>query len=240
MEQNRRNFIKNLALAGGCAFVSLSPAKLFGKEGGKGKAANEKPHNTSLNYQKTIIIVNRAYEREIQAHLAYTEFSRKALEKNYPNIAYLFESFAVAESIHARNFKNALASLGEQPTEPAEKFEVLSTRKNLDQAIQLELREINIYYPNHLKRIKEEEHWNSIAAIVHALGSEKQHERLLQKMKKGTGIFWNMLKNRIESEDVTFCICQVCGSTLTEIPDICPICGKPSAFYKKIERHQSV
>jgi len=240
MKQDRRMFIKNLALAGGCAFASLSPAKLFAEEGGTWHAANETPDNTSLDYRKTIEIIKRAYGREIQAHLAYTKFSRKALEKDYPNIAYLFESFAVAESIHARNFKNALASLGERPGKTAEKFEVLSTRKNLDQAIQLELREINIYYPDHLKRIKEEEHWNSIAAIVHALASEKQHESLLQKMKKGTGIFWNMLKKKIEAEDVTFCICQVCGSTLTEIPDLCPICGKPNSFYEKIERDKSV
>ena len=167
-----------------------------------------------------------------------SSFSQKALEEDYPNIAYLFKSFAVAESIHGRNFGNALVSLGDQPSSPAEKIEILSTRKNLGQAIKLELKEINIYYPEHLRVIKEEEHWNSITAVVHALASEKQHENLLQKMKKGTGIFWSMLKQRIEGEDVAFFICQVCGSTLTEIPDICPICGKPNSFYKKIERHK--
>ena len=233
MKQSRRMFIKNLALAGGCAWVSISPSKLFGEEGVESS-------DTSLIYHKTIEIIKKAYVRETQAHMAYTKFSRKALKKDYPNIAYLFESFAIAESIHARNFKNVLTSLGEYPGRPAEKFPVLSTRENLDQAIQLELREINIYYPAHLKRIKQEEHWNSIAAIFHALASEKQHESLLQKMKKGTGIFWNMLKKRIEGEDVTFCICQACGSTLTEIPDICPICGKPNSFYEKVERHKSL
>ncbi len=240
MRQDRRTFIKNAALAGGCAFASLSSARLLGMEGTQCHAAEETPHEASFDYLKTLEIIKRAYGREIQAHIAYTKFSKKALEKEYPNIAYLFESFALAESIHARNFKNVLMSLGEQPSLPEEKFEVLSTRKNLDQALQLELMEISIYYPNHLKSIKEEEHWNAIAAISHALASEKQHESLLRKMKKGTGIFWNMLKKRIEGEDVIFCICRVCGSTLTAIPDICPICGKPNSFYEKVERHKCI
>jgi len=74
----------------------------------------------------------------------------------------------------------------------------------LCQAIDLELQEINVYYPENIRTIKKEEHWNSITSVAHALASEKQHENLLQKMKKGTGIFWSMLKKRIESEDVTF------------------------------------
>jgi len=221
MNENRRTFIKSMALAGGCAFVSISPIKLFGEEG---------------ENQQTRQILKKAYVREIQAHLAYTKFSQKALKEDYPNIAYLFKSFAVAESIHGRNFRNTLLSLGDPPSRPAEKIEILSTRKNLDQAIQLELNEINIYYPEHIRAIKEEAHWNAITAVAHALASEKQHENLLQKMKKGTGIFWGMLKKRIEGENVTFFICQVCGSTLIKMPDICPICEKPNSFYKEIER----
>jgi len=113
----------------------------------------------------------------------------------------------------------------------------IALKENLGQAIDLELQEINIYYPDHLSKIKEEEHWNSIASIAHALASEKQHEDMLRKMQKGTGVFWNILKKRIEEEDVAFFICQVCGSTLTAIPGICPVCGKPNTFYKKIEKH---
>lgn len=237
MNENRRMFIKYMALTGGCAFVSISPTKLFGEEGEKRITSSESVNDTSLNYQQTRQILKKAYVREIQAHLAYAKFSQKALKEGYPNIAYLFKSFAVAESIHGRNFRNTLLSLGDPPGRPVEKIEILSTRKNLDQAIQLELNEINIYYPDHIRAIKEEAHWNAITAVAHALGSEKQHENLLQKMKKGTGIFWGMLKKRIEGEDVTFFICQVCGSTLNKIPDICPICEKPNSFYKEIERH---
>jgi rubrerythrin len=226
-----------MALAGGSALISLFPTNLFGEEREKRITPIERAYATSLNHQQTIRTLKEAYTREIQAHLAYTKFSKKALEEDYPNIAYLFKSFAVAESVHGRNFGNALVSLGIEPSSPAEKFKILSTKKNLGQAIKLELQEINIYYPEDIRRIKEEEHWNSISAIAHALASEKQHENMLQKMKKGTGIFWSMLKQKIEGEDVTFFVCQVCGSTLTEIQDICPICGKPNSFYKKIERH---
>ena len=237
MNENRRTFIKYMALVGGCAFASISPTKLFGEEGEKRIASSQSVNDTSFIYQQTRQILKQAYGREIQAHLAYTKFSRKALKEGYPNIAYLFKSFAVAESIHGRNFRNTLRSLGDPPSRPAEKIEILSTRKNLDQAIQLELNEINIYYPEHIRVIKEEAYWNAISAVAHALASEKQHEKLLQKMKKGTGMFWGMLKKKIESKDVTFFICQVCGSTLNKMPDICPICEKPNSFYKEIEKN---
>lgn len=236
MNENRRTVIKFMAFAGGCAFISISPAKLLGEEGKKRIAPSECVNDVPLSYQQTIQILKQAYSREIQAHLAYVKFSQKALKECYPNIAYLFKSFAVAESIHGRNFRNILLALGAPPSRPEERIKVLSTRKNLDQAIQLELNEIKIYYPEHIRTIKKEAHWNAISAVSHALASEKQHENLLQKMKKGTGIFWSILKKRIEDEDVTFFICQVCGSTLNKIPDICPICEKPNSFYKKIER----
>jgi rubrerythrin len=237
MNENRRAFMKNMALAGGCAFISLSPTKLFGQEEVKRIVPIKRDRDPSLNYQKTIMILQKAYAREIQAHLAYMKFSQKALEEDYPNIAYLFKSFAVAESIHGRNFENALVSFGDKPGTPEEKYKVLSTRKNLCQAIDLELQEINIYYPQHIRTIKKEEHWNAITSVAHALASEKQHESLLQKMKNLTGIFWGMLKRKIEGQEVEFFVCQVCGSTLTEIPDICPVCGKPKMFYEKIARH---
>jgi len=236
MNENRRTVIKFMTLAGGCAFISIFPTRLFGEEE-KRIASSKCVNDIPLNYRQTIQILKQAYLREIQAHLAYVKFSQKALKEGYPNMAYLFKSFAVAESIHGRNFRNTLLALGDTPSRPEARIEILSTRKNLDQAIQLELNEINIYYPEHIKKIKKEAHWNAISAVAHALASEKQHENLLQKMKKGTGIFWGMLKKRIEGEDVTFYICQVCGSTLTDIPDICPICGKPKMFYEKIARH---
>ena len=99
MNKNRRKFIKNMALAGGCAYFSLSPKRLLGEEGEKRIAPMERVDDNSLNYKQTIIILKKAYMREIQAHLAYTKFSLKALEEGYSNIAYLFKSFAVAESV---------------------------------------------------------------------------------------------------------------------------------------------
>ena len=185
MNENRRTFIKNMALAGGCAFISLSPTKLFGEEGEKRIAPIERVYDTSLNYQQTIKILKKAYMREIYTHLAYTKFSQKALEEDYPNIAYLFKSFAVAESIHGRNFRNTLVSFGIQSSIPAEKYKALSTKKNLGQAINLELQEINIYYPEHIRAIKEEEHWNTISAVAHALPVPPSRRRARRRRAPG-------------------------------------------------------
>ena len=49
MDEDRRVFIKNMALAAGYIFISLSPTKLFGKEVEKRIASIERLGDTSLN-----------------------------------------------------------------------------------------------------------------------------------------------------------------------------------------------
>ena len=50
MNENRRMFIKDLALAEECVFASLSPTKLFGEEKRKRIAAIERPNGGSLKF----------------------------------------------------------------------------------------------------------------------------------------------------------------------------------------------
>jgi hypothetical protein len=87
MNENRRTFIKYMALAGGGAFVSISPTELFGEEGEKRIVSSESVNDTSLNHQQTRQILKKAYVLEIQAHLAYTKFPQKALKEDYPKKA---------------------------------------------------------------------------------------------------------------------------------------------------------
>ena len=65
---------------------------------------------------ETIAVLQTLYQDEVQASKNYQAYAQKAVSENYPNIARLFVSIAISESIHARNFKDLISDLG-QPAE---------------------------------------------------------------------------------------------------------------------------
>jgi rubrerythrin len=186
---------------------------------------------------ETISVLQSLYWDEMQAMNNYQAYAKKAVSEKYPNIAKLFMTIAASESVHARNFKACLAKLGvTAETFPQQPVKVASTRKNLKFAIAVELEEIDRKYPQILEKIKSENHAEAIQYTKYAWESEKQHRELLKEMQSGTGIFFGLLTKRIEGNPSQYFVCQNCGSTLSEIPEVtCPICGGPAAKYKKIK-----
>jgi rubrerythrin len=179
-----------------------------------------------------------AYASEIQAHLNYLSYSQKARSENYPGIAHLFISFATSESMHARNFKEVLSDLGVQSREPLKsEVKASSTRVNLKKALDYELEDIDHRYPQIYERSKAEHHEEAIQKILHAWESEKQHRDLIRMIRSGTGIFFGVLSKKIEEVSVQYFVCQICGSTMIELPtDRCPICSNQAYQYKEVER----
>lgn len=193
--------------------------------------------DTIQQYAKTIEVLKAAHFDEIQSYHIYLKYSQKAQAENLPNVAYLFKTLAESEFINARNFFNILYDLKEHIRSEIRPIKVLSTQKNLEFAIKLELEEIEKHYPQFILQIEKEKHINAISFIQHALSARKQHYDLLRKMKGGTGLFWNVMSSKIESSQLQFFICQICGSIQTEKPQrTCPICQNPTYFYKEIER----
>ena len=195
-------------------------------------AVNAESENT-----ETITVLQSLYQDEMQAMNNYRAYAKKAVSENYPNIAKLFMTIAASESVHARNFKACLAKLGvAAETFPQQAVKVAGTRENLKFAIAVELEEIDKKYPQVLEKIKPENHAEAIQYIHYAWESEKQHRELLKEMQSGTGIFFGLLTKRIEGNPSQYFVCQNCGSTLSEIPEVtCPICGGPAAKYKEIK-----
>jgi rubrerythrin len=189
-------------------------------------------------YPKSVSALQERYRDEIHGAREYLAYAKKALSENYPNIAYLFVSFAASESVHARNFKRLLSDLKVQVKEiPKPDFKVSSTKKNLNHAATQEIEEIDQEYPRLIEYIRPEKHEAAIRDIMYAWQAEKQHRDLLKKVLSGTGIFFGVLAKKIEKTDVQFFVCRICGSTLTELPeDVCPICQGPVAGYKEVER----
>ena len=209
-----------LFIIGSLSFLFLSP-----------------PVSAQTNYSKTISILRDAYIGEVNAHYTYIAYAQKANTENYPNIAYLFMSLSISESIHARNFKDILSALNVEVNDISKpELKVSSTRKNLKKATQVELNEIDNQYPKFIQMIKAENHQEAIRSITYAWESEKQHRDLIRKIKSGTGIFFGALTKKIESTSVIYYVCQKCGSTLTELPtDHCPVCKDSVSQYIKLQ-----
>ena len=189
-------------------------------------------------YPETIATLQTAYRNEIQAHLNYLAYARKANSENYPNMAYLFCGFAASEWIHARDFRQILSELDGQVKEtPKPDVKVFNTKANLKNALDFELKDIDQRYPQLIEKIKPEKHEAAIRDITYAWESEKQHRDLIQKMQSGTGIFFGLLAKKIEETSVRYFVCQICGSTVVELPkDSCPICKGSVSGYKEVER----
>lgn len=96
----RRDLIKYGWLAGAVLFTPSVVLPVFTMQSARGM------------YPLTISVLKVAYKNKMDAHSSYVEFSRQALKDNYPNICYLFTTFATSESIHANLFKKPLADLG--------------------------------------------------------------------------------------------------------------------------------
>jgi rubrerythrin len=191
-------------------------------------------------YSETVSVLKRAYMSEIQAYLNYLSYAEKAKLENYPGLAYFFYSFAMAESIHGRNFKQVLSVLGVPGWEPPKpEVKVFGSKVNLKSALDYEMADINQRYPQFVEEAKPEAHEGALRNLNWAWDTEKQHRDLIQKMQKGTGIFFGILAGKMEQPSLNFFICETCGSTVTELPDrVCPICGSPASVYLEVERQK--
>jgi len=186
-------------------------------------------------FPNTIESLHARYIDEVIAHQKYGVYAEHALQENYPAIAHLFRALAAAEAIHARNFASLLGYLGETPQMPSVKIKVLTTRKHLQQAAEVEAQEIDTEYPKILKNIKTENHSEAIRLITYAWQSEQQHRDLILQIKKAASWFFGMLVSRIEGEPTRYYVCQICGSTVTELPaGQCPVCSHPPADYREV------
>lgn len=174
---------------------------------------------------------------EVTAHGKYNAYADQACREGYPNIAHLFKGLAASEAIHARNFRRLLGDLGASvPTaDPPDSSGVVGTRHNLKHAAEVERDEIDRKYPAILERIGPEQQESAIASITHAWKAEQQHRDLIVKLQKSVMRWFGLVVKRIEGEESHIHVCDVCGSTLQELPEaVCPICGRPASGYREV------
>jgi len=189
----------------------------------------------SDQYPLTVAALHERYADEVIAHRTYGAFARKAREEGYPAIAHLFRALAASEAVHAANFARLLRQLGEDPVMPRAEIEISSTRENLQQAATVEAEEIDREYPAILGRIDSERHQKAIRHINYAWRAEQQHRDLILKIKKAASWYFGMLASKIEGSPTRYYVCQICGSTVNELPGRqCPICDHPQDQYREV------
>ena len=188
-------------------------------------------------YPKTIKFLQVAHKREIAMYRQYVEFGRKAKVEGYRGIAYLCAAFATAELIHAQNFAKILSRLDVEivPVSKAQ-MKVSSTRDNLMKAANDEIDDIDSFYPGMINHVNSEGVQDAITFAAFTWESEKQHRDVLMKIQRWAAWFYEKVAKTIDEKTDQYFVCQICGSTMDEIPpDKCPICHFSVEHYRKIE-----
>ncbi len=161
---------------------------------------------------KTLDNLKEAFAGESQANRRYLAFAKKADEEGHPQAARLFRAAAEAETVHAHAHLRAMKG-------------VKSTEENLQEAIDGETFEFTKMYPKMLAEAQEEGNKQAAMSFDNANQVEEIHASLYK----------DVLENLGQNEEAVYYVCQICGNTVEEAPEKCPICNSPKKLFKKVE-----
>lgn len=175
---------------------------------------------------KTVDNLKAAITGETTASARYAAFAKKAQEEGYAKIAVLFNAASKAESFHAKKHTSVLEKLGEKMGPIETKFEVKSTKENLEAAIQGESHEITSMYPDFIAAAKAEQKDEAVTSFEWANTVEKIHLDLYKAALAA------LAKKDFKGLSDKFAVCPLCGNTIDKnVPANCPICGEPRAEF---------
>ncbi len=162
---------------------------------------------------KTVDDLWVAFTGESKANRKYLAFARKADSEGYPQIAKLFRAVAHAETVHAlAQFR----TLGE----------VKTTAENLQNSIDGEKYEWTTMYPEFIQDAQAEDNDAALLWFERPKAVEEIHEKLYRDALA------NIASKPTEVFD--YFVCPVCGNTVREVPERCPICGTPGTRFERI------
>ncbi len=187
-----------------------------------GQAAEKRP-------AQTIADLKTAIRGETTASEKYAAYAVKAREEGFPKIALLFEAASKAEAIHANNHQAALNQLGEPMGKFTPKFEVKTTKENLQDAIRGETYEVSSMYPEFLKNAKDGEIDIAMISFTYAYKTEQKHKALYEKALGA------LQANEMSAMASQYQVCSTCGNTYEgEAPARCGISMTPKERFLTI------
>lgn len=189
------------------------------------------------DYLITKETLKNAYWAEATACKHYEFYAQRALTEKFPNIAYLFNALSASENIHALNYVHLIEVLGAFIEEKAIPVSLADTKTNLNKAAIKELRNIEDFYPRIINDLSLESHDEAILSCMYSWKSHRQHEEMIRKIKKYSGVFFKSLSKKIEEMSPDYYVCEICGSTVNIKPSTpCDICNYSLTHYRKIKR----
>lgn len=162
---------------------------------------------------KTLNNLMAAFAGESQANRKYLAYAEQAEKEGYKNAAKLFRAAAAAETVHAHNHLRAAGKIG-------------STEDNLRDAVDGEIYEFKMMYPEFIDEAKKENDAKALRSFNFANEVEKIHAELYKKALANLGE---------DQDDIRYFICPVCGYTIEDEPAKCPVCGMPADKFVEIE-----
>lgn len=167
---------------------------------------------------KTVDNLKAAIIGETTASAKYLAYSKKAKEQGFNKIALLFEAASKSEGIHANNHRAVLEQIGAKMEEVKPKFDVKSTKENLQDAIKGESYEVATMYPDFIKEATGGS--VSLAAISfnYAFQTEKKHNELYKDALE------KLNNNKEQLLASNYFVCPTCGNTYAgQAPNRCGI-----------------
>ncbi|MEI8195434.1 MAG: rubrerythrin family protein [Phycisphaerae bacterium] len=175
---------------------------------------------------KTLENLQAAFNGESNAHAKYLVYAQAAAAEGYHGVAKLFEAAALAERFHARNHAEVITKLGGTPKADIKTPAAQSTRENLADALQGEVYERDVMYPDFIKEALVSKISAANRTFTFALKAEAEHAKLYQEALDHLED-WRAQR--------TFLVCDLCGYTVLVLAgNKCPVCGNPKEKFTTI------
>ena len=172
----------------------------------------------------TLENLQAAFNGESNAHERYLAFAKKADAEGYGKAASLFRAAARAERVHFKRHAKVIKELGAKPTAKIETPVVKSTAENLKAAMEGEIYESTVMYPEFLAKAEKDKIQGAIDAFEDAGAAEAVHASLYKKALENLKA-WKGKSKKFE-------VCTFCGNVVEKIDfKVCPICGKGKELY---------
>lgn len=180
--------------------------------------------------QKVIDDLKSAFTGETTASSKYAAYAKKADADGLHKVALLFQAASKAESIHAGNHKAALEQLGEKAPDVTPKFEVKSTKENLQDAIKGETYESETMYPDFIKDGSSANVTIALISFNYAYKTELRHKALYESALN------SLQSGKVEAMASKYQVCTTCGNTYeNDGPARCGICMTSKDRYVTVE-----
>jgi rubrerythrin len=171
---------------------------------------------------KTIENLKTAFNGESTASAKYAAFAEKAKSEGFDTVAIMLTAISKSEAIHASNHLKVIEKLVDTVVVPViGKFEVLSTKENVADAMKGESYEAETMYPEFVKIAEKEKCIDGKQSFAWALNAEKKHfdffKSSLESLNDGSEI----------NLPTGWFICPLCGNTYnnTAVTAVCDVCG---------------